>query len=75
MSVFVYLKSPLQMVVHYAVVLAGATVEAVAHLQDVGELRAEQLVINSDGQVDRLDVEWCPGQYAITYRERQIKEL
>lgn len=68
MSVFVYLKSPLQMVVHYAVVLAGK-------LQDVGELRAEQLVINSDGQVDRLDVEWCPGQYAITYRERYRREL
>lgn len=48
-----------------AVVLAGASVEAVADAQDGGEQGAGELVTDHDGQLDRLRGQGRPRQQAV----------
>ena len=61
-----HLEFPQQMVLCDAIVLAGASVEAIAHLQDGGEVGAEHAVTDPDGEDHRLDVEGSPGEVAVT---------
>lgn len=60
-----HLESSLLVVFGDAVVLAGASVEAVADAQDGGEQGAGELVTDHDGQLDRLRGQGRPRQQAV----------
>lgn len=65
-----HLELSLPMVFSNAVILAGSSVEAVAHVQDGGEQGAGELITDFDGQLDRLRGEKSPCQEAVNWSRK-----